>query len=75
MNYFFLINVTIHKGYIRYSDDCDNELASVYDGHIIHSKMILGEFCGHILFESLYTKLSKGLLSAHIMSYHLCIVH
>ena len=61
VNQLFMINVTIDKAYVRYSDTCGGDYVAVYEGSIVDPHSKLSQYCGHILYETVYTKGYKAL--------------
>ena len=51
----FGIKVVIRDGYLQYSDFCYGNYVAVYEGGQQLESKQLGQFCGNILFEDIYT--------------------
>ena len=62
VNPVLMINITIDKAYVPYSDTCGRKYVATYDGNSTVDKHRLGRFCGHVLFESVYTRWNRGLI-------------
>ena len=68
----FLINVTIHKGFVAFSESCEEgSHISLYEGHSKRDEHpgndLIERLCGHVHMEDLYTKHNKAtlLISSH----------
>jgi hypothetical protein len=61
----FMINITIHKAYVPFSDLCSPDYLAINEGHQIRAGSVIEVFCGHILLESVYTKFNKGMLTTN----------
>ena len=51
----FGIEVVIQDGYLQYSDFCYGNYIAVYEGSQQLDSKQLGQFCGNILYEDIYT--------------------
>ena len=58
----FLINITIIKAYIPFSDWCSLHHITIYEGHRSDKQLLIEQFCGHTYMENIYTKHDKGTL-------------
>lgn len=56
----FIINITVAKGYVPYSDDCLDNGMIFYDGFEMMGEHKLETFCGHMLLETVYTRFNKA---------------
>ena len=70
----FMVNITIIKSYTNFSESCEAANVQVYEGHKYHRNWVIETFCGHIMYESVYTQHNKALLivktSPEVSSYH-----
>ena len=58
----FMINITIYKSFVPYSDLCSPHNVQLHEGHSINNDSLIEKFCGHTYMESVYTKYNRGLL-------------
>ena len=58
----FMINVTVFKAYVPFTDLCSPHTVGVYEGHEAMNDTLIEKFCGHVSMETVYTKHNKGLL-------------
>ena len=69
------INITITSAYTKYTDDCGDDYIAVYETSQAQDVVKLGQFCGHVTLETVYTELNKGSLHIYIFSYFSMIIH
>ena len=65
---YFSINITIWKAFVRYSDYCNTDRIILFEGNEVKEINKVGEFCGHVLLEPLYTKGNTGILLLHCIN-------
>ena len=58
----FMINITIYKSFVPYSDSCSPHNVQIHEGHNLNNDSLIELFCGHTYMESVYTRYNKGLL-------------
>ena len=58
----FMINVTIFKSYVPFTDLCSPHNVGVYEGHEDMNDTLIEKFCGLMSMENVYTKYNKALL-------------
>ena len=58
----FMINITIHKAYVPFSEWCRPDFLVINEGHQLRAMSMIESFCGHILLESVYTMFNKAML-------------
>jgi ribosomal protein S19 len=63
-----IVNVTVIKAYVSYTDTCSSHSVAVWEGHSFTEYASHEKFCGHILLESSYTKSYKGAVSVYASS-------
>ena len=70
VNKIFMINITIEKAYVKYTDHCDPDYVAMFEGNTVANAKRLGYFCGHVLYESVYTKNNIGMLYVQTTVYN-----
>ena len=58
----FMINITIYKAYVPYSDWCEHHTVEIHEGADVTNNTLIEQFCGHVYMESVYTKHHKAVL-------------
>ena len=58
----FIINVTVHKAHVPFSDHCLTHNVEVHEGHDTKHDSIIQRFCGFVNKEMVYTRNNKALI-------------
>ena len=59
----FMINITIYKSFVPYSDLCAPHNIQIHEGIIMDNNTLIEKFCGHTYMESVYTRYNRASLS------------
>ena len=57
----YIVNITLKEAYTKYSDACSDTNIAVFHGISIGHRLI-AEFCGYVLFETMYTLENTGVI-------------
>ena len=58
----FMINITIYKAYIPFTDMCSPHYIQIHEGHNMSKESLIELFCGHTYTENIYTKDKTGMI-------------
>ena len=64
----FMVNITIHRGFLPYTNKCKVYKMNVYEGNAMDDEAIIETVCGALQKESIYTRYHSALLFVAIRS-------